>query len=218
MVAKTRPCPLRFIVPYLLQLLVFCLIVTGVRLRAGSPQAAASAAENRADSHVPANRYIRVSVSHLQAGQEAQTFPVKKNFLLPPFFSSRTVRDRSVTRPCFLFIRCLPVPGRQDGRWSAPVTHQDQGNGAILVKESSPAPGKFTCPRKLPACARQTGRYHALSSGSGCTDPVAPFRVQPLYGSRRLPVLGRQVGVPADHNPCELYLRDGTAANQTLWF
>jgi len=41
---------------------------------------------------------------------------------------------------------------------------------------------------------------------------------QPLYGSRRLPVLGRQVGVPADHNPCELYLRDGTAANQTLWF
>jgi len=26
------------------------------------------------------------------------------------------------------------------------------------------------------------------------------------------------VGVPADHNPRELCLRDGTAANQTLWF
>ena len=50
----------------------------------------------------------------------------RKNFLLSLFFFSRTVRDFSVKRPCFLFIRCLPVlpaclaaclcSGRQAGR------------------------------------------------------------------------------------------------------
>jgi len=53
----------------------------------------------------------------------------------------------------------LPVRTRRQ------VTHQVQGLGAILVRESSPAPGKLSCPRKLPACARQTGRYHAASNG-----------------------------------------------------
>ena len=97
--------------------------------------------------------------------------------------STRWLRDLLVTRPCFLFMRCLPVPGRQVGPVRTSLSlrlislwlnrHQDQGIGAILMQESSAAPGKSTCPRKLPACARQTGRYHALSNGSGFTDPVA---------------------------------------------
>jgi hypothetical protein len=83
--------------------------------------------------------------------------------------------------------------------------------GSFLKENSSP-PGKLTCPRKLPACARQTGRYHTASNGSEFTDPVAlPLRSPtPLW----LTAWAYQ----RITTPCELSLRDGTAANQTLWF
>ena len=64
---------------------------------------------------------------HPLAGSSRGTnVPRKKEDCSFPFFPSRTVRDLSVTRPCFLFIRCLPVPSRQVGRWFAPITHQDE--------------------------------------------------------------------------------------------
>lgn len=85
-------------------------------------------------------------------------------------------------------------------RWSAPVTHQDQGIGRNLPREFFPP--------LAPVRAPENCRYHAASNGSGFTDPLAPF------GSN--PCMARGVGVPADHTPCELYVRDGTAANQIL--
>src|SRR3990172_10379531 len=94
----------------------------------------------------------------------------------PPFSPSRTGRDLSVTRPCFLFIRCLPVPGRQVGRWSAPVTHQDQGTGSFL-KENSSRPWQVNLPQKTvgttpcPTVADSQILWFSLSG------------VQPLYGS-----------------------------------
>ena len=61
--------------------------------------------------------------------------------------------------------------------------------------------------------APENCRYHAPSNGSGFTDSMALLAVKESN-----PLMAHGVGVPADHNPCELYLRDGTAANQTMWF
>jgi len=121
---------------------------------------------------------------HPLAGRSRSTdVSCEKNFLLSPFFSSRTVRDLSVTRPCFLFMRCR-----------------------TLVRTSHPS-----------------GSRHWKISKREFFPPLAsllaPENLQILwlpFGSN--PFMARGVGVPADHNPCELYLRDGTAANQTLWF
>jgi hypothetical protein len=34
------------------------------------------------------------------------------------------------------------------GQWSAPVTHQDQGDGVFLRGKASPAPGNLLLPQK----------------------------------------------------------------------
>jgi hypothetical protein len=47
----------------------------------------------------------------------------------------------------------------------APVTHRVQGCGAIRMRKSSPAPGKFTCPRKLSVPRRVQGFRDKLPPG-----------------------------------------------------
>jgi len=72
-----------------------------------------------------------------------------------------------------------------------------------FLKENSSRPWQVNLPQKT----------------VGTTPPptVADSQILWLpFGSN--PFMAHGVGVPADHNPCELCLRDGTAANQTLWF
>jgi len=107
---------------------------------------------------------------HPLAGRSRSTdVSCEKNFLLSPFFSSRTVRDLSVTRPCFLFMRCRTLV-----RTSHPSGSR---HWKISKREFFPPLASQLAPENC--------RYHAASNGSGFTDPMAPFRVQPLYGSRR---------------------------------
>ena len=120
---------------------------------------------------------------------------MKRIFFFPPFFSSRTAHDLSVTRPCFLFMRCrtLVRTSHPSGsrHWS------DPGKGIFS------RPWQVNLPQKT----------------VGTTPPPTVADLQILwlpFGSN--PFMARGVGVPADHNPCELYLRDGTAANQAMWF
>jgi len=88
-------------------------------------------------------------------------------------------------------------------RWSAPVTHQVQGTWEISKREILPTPWQVNLPQKT----------------VGTTPPptVADSQILWLpFGSN--PFLAHGVGVPANHNPCKLCLRDGTAANQASWF
>ena len=120
---------------------------------------------------------------------------MKRIFFFPPFFSSRTARDLSVTRPCFLFMRCRTLV-----RTSHPSGSRHW---------SDPGKGIFSRPWQV----------HLPQKTVGTTPPpmVADLQILWLpFGSN--PFMARGVGVPADHNPCELYLRDGTAANQAMWF
>ena len=108
--------------------------------------------------------------THQQAGQEAQTFPVKRIFFFA-FFSSRTVRDLSVTRPCFLFIRCRTLV--------APVTYQVQGIGRFL-KEISSHPWQVNLPRKT-----DVGTTPPPTVADSQILWLSLQGVQSLYGSRR---------------------------------
>jgi hypothetical protein len=58
-------------------------------------------------------------------------------------------------------------------------------------------------------------QVHLPQKTVGTTPPPTVADSQILWlplGSN--PFVAHGVGVPADHNPCELYLRDGTTANQ----
>src|SRR3990167_6618871 len=133
---------------------------------------------------------------HPLAGRSRSTdLPVKRIFFFP-LFSSRTVRDLSVTRPCFLFIRCRTLV-----RTSHP-------SGSRHWKISK---GEFFPPLAR-LLAPENCRYHAASNASGFTNPVA----LPL-GSPTPLWLTAWAYQPIT-TPCELSLRDGTAANQILWF
>jgi hypothetical protein len=128
--------------------------------------------------------------------QEAKTFPRNK-FLYFLFFNSPGPRSL-LTRPCSLSF------GYRTS-WSAPVIHQVQGSGVI----------PFTGVHLRPLAnqlAPENCRYHAVSKVLGFTDPLAlPCGVQPFCGSRR----GRTI--ESQHHRV-VYIRDGTAANQILWF
>jgi len=74
-------------------------------------------------------------------------------------------------------------------RWSAPVTHQVQGIGRNLHREFLPPLASYL-PQKT----------------VGTTPPPTGTDAQILWlpcGSN--PLVADGVGVPADHNPCELY-------------
>src|SRR5437870_11636310 len=94
---------------------------------------------------------------HPLAGRSRSTdVSCEKNFFFS-LFSSRTVRDLSVTRPCFLFMRCRTLV-----RTSHP-------SGSRHWKISK---GEFF-PPLASLLAPENCRYHAASNGSGFTDPVA---------------------------------------------
>src|SRR6266498_2227270 len=98
---------------------------------------------------------------HPLAGRSRSTdVSCEKNFFFS-LFSSRTVGDLSVTRPCFLFMRCRTLV-----RTSHP-------SGSRHWKISK---GEFF-PPLASLLAPENCRYHAASNGSGLTDPVAlPLR------------------------------------------
>ena len=50
-------------------------------------------------------KQVRLRDHPLAGRSKSTTFPVKRIFFFP-LVPSRTVRDLSVTRPCFLFMRC----------------------------------------------------------------------------------------------------------------
>src|SRR3989304_7536198 len=88
----------------------------------------------------------------------------------PSFSPSRTDRDLLLRAPVFVSFGV--------GRWSAPVTHQDQGMGSFL-KEISPRPWQVNLPQKTvgttpcPTVANSQILWLSLSGG------------QPPYGSPR---------------------------------
>jgi hypothetical protein len=97
--------------------------------RGRTPSASSAARRRRGVFHCrhrAARSRNRSSRSRPLAGRSRSTDLSLERIFFFPFFPSRTVGDFSVTRPCFLFIRCLPVlpaclaaclcSGRQAGR------------------------------------------------------------------------------------------------------
>jgi len=113
----------------------------------------------------------RVVWGHPLAGRSRSTdISYEKNFLIF-LFSSRTVRDLSVTRPCFLFMRCRTLV-----RTSHPSGSRHIGR---FLKENSSRPWQVCLPQKTvrttppPTVADSQILWLSLSG------------VQPLCGSRR---------------------------------
>src|SRR5258706_14303917 len=100
-------------------------------------------------------------------------------------------------RPCFQSVGV--------GFWSAPVTHQDQGIGAIRLRILSLAPGRLAAPENC--------RYHAVSKVIGFTDPLA----HPVRGPTQLWLTAWAYYLIKSSSSCLYYFRDGAAANQTSW-
>jgi hypothetical protein len=100
---------------------------------------------------------VRADWGHPLAGRSRSTdVSCEKNFFFS-LFPSRTVGDLSVTRPCFLFMRCRTLV-----RTSHP-------SGSRHWKISK---GEFF-PPLASLLAPENCRYHAASNSSGFTDPVA---------------------------------------------
>jgi hypothetical protein len=112
-------------------------------------------------------------------------------FLLP-FFQLAAMRSL-INAPPFSINRCR--------NRSAPVTHQDQGNGRNLTSRVLPRPWQdFLAPENC--------RYHAASKVNWITDPMAlPVRGQPI--------VAHGVGVPSNHSSAELSIFKGRDSGQS---
>jgi hypothetical protein len=96
---------------------------------------------------------------------------------------------------------------RKMGDMGSLNTGLDQGNTPILLFfHGGPSHKKIRNP--LPplasSLAPENCRYHVVSNGSG-----SQILWLSLLSKESNPFLAHDVGVPADHNPGELYLRDG---------
>ena len=150
----------------------------------------------------------RGGLGHPLAGRSSRHRRSREINFFISFSSTRWLRDLSVTRPCFLFIRCrIAGPHQSPPEADQPMAEPSSGSRPW----SDPYAGILSRPWQV-HLPPEICRYHAASNGSGFTDPMALSACKESN-----PLMAHGVGVPADHNPGELYLRDGTAANQTLW-